>query len=61
MAISQRTLTLEQFLELPEAEPALEFHKGVVTQKMSPKGPHGKLQWWLAKWFEELSQPSGFA
>ena len=59
MAISQRKLTLERFLELPEAEPALELHKGVVTQKTSPKGPHGKLQWWLARWFEELTQPSG--
>lgn len=59
MAISQRKLTLEQFLKLAEAEPALEFHNGVVTQKMSPKGPHGKLQWWLARWFEELTQPSG--
>ena len=61
MAISQRKLTLEQFLALPEAEPALEFHDGVVTQKMSPKGPHSKLQFVLARWFEELTEPSGHA
>lgn len=61
MAVVQRRLTLQEFLELPEAEPALELHKGVVTQKMSPKGPHGRLQLWLGRWFEELTQPIGFA
>ena len=61
MAISQPKLTLTQFLELPESEPPLELHDGAVTRKMSPKGPHGKLQWWLARWFEELTQPSGLA
>jgi len=61
LAISQPKLTLHQFLELPEAAPALELHDGVVTRKMSPKGPHGKLQWWLARWFEELTHPSGLA
>ena len=59
MAISQRRLTLEQFLELPEAEPALEYLGGMVTQKMSPKGPHGRLQFVLARWFEELVRPLG--
>lgn len=44
MAIARR-LTLDQFLELPEAEPALEFWHGEVTQKVSPKGPHSALQY----------------
>jgi len=44
MAIT-RQLTIEQFLELPEAEPALEFWHGEVTQKVSPKGPHGAMQY----------------
>jgi Uma2 family endonuclease len=44
MAITQQRLTLEEFLELPEEEPALEFADGAVTQKMSPKGQHSLVQ-----------------
>lgn len=33
-----RPLTLDEFLELPDAEPALEFVEGEVSQNMSPKG-----------------------
>ena len=49
---ARRPLTLEQFLELPEEEPALEYLEGAVTQKMSPKGPHGTLQGELYLRFE---------
>jgi Uma2 family endonuclease len=44
MAVADRGLTLEQFLELPEEQPALEFMGGVVSQKVSPKGHHSVLQ-----------------
>jgi Uma2 family endonuclease len=37
-------LTLERFLRLPEAKPALEFIDGKVVQKVSPKRSHGLLQ-----------------
>jgi len=37
-------LTLQQFLALPEEEPALEYDCGEVTQKVSPKGRHSALQ-----------------
>jgi Uma2 family endonuclease len=40
-------MSLEEFLRLPEAEPALEFDDGVVTQKVSPKARHSVLQTWL--------------
>jgi Uma2 family endonuclease len=43
MAIVQR-VTLDDFLTWPEQKPALEYLDGVVTPKMSPKGPHGRLQ-----------------
>jgi Uma2 family endonuclease len=52
MAIVQRGLTLDEFLALPEEKPALEYLDGVVTQKMSPKGPHGGLQAELAYLFK---------
>jgi Uma2 family endonuclease len=48
MAIVETGLTLEDFLKLPEEEPALEYLNGVVTQKMAAKGPHGGLQAELA-------------
>jgi Uma2 family endonuclease len=45
MPIEQRRLTLDEFLALPEEEPALELHPdGTVTQKVSPKGRHSSLQ-----------------
>ena len=38
-------MTLDEFLALPEEEPALEFGPdGRVTQKVSPKGKHSTLQ-----------------
>ena len=39
MAIVQTGLTLDEFLKWPEEKPAFEFVDGVVTRKMSPKGP----------------------
>lgn len=46
MAIQvHRRLTLEEFLALPEEQPALELGPGgVVTQKMSPKSRHSVVQ-----------------
>lgn len=44
MAVAPRSLTLEEFLALPEEEPSLEFADGAVTQKVSPKGHHSALQ-----------------
>jgi Uma2 family endonuclease len=43
---------LDEFLELPEEEPALEYEAGVVKQKVSPKAPHGRLQFRLARLFD---------
>jgi Uma2 family endonuclease len=42
--ITQNRVSLEQFLKLPEQEPALEFADGVISQKVSPKGRHSILQ-----------------
>ena len=35
--------TLEQFLRLPDYEPALEFLGGRIIQKMSPKHSHSAI------------------
>jgi Uma2 family endonuclease len=57
MAISQRRLTLAEFLELPEEEPALEYEAGVVKQKVSPKAPHSRLQFWLCRLLDSSDAP----
>jgi Uma2 family endonuclease len=47
MTIAQRTrptMTLDEFLALPEEKPALEYQDGVITQKMAPNWDHGTLQ-----------------
>jgi Uma2 family endonuclease len=44
VAISRRRrLTLEEFLQLPEEKPALEYEDGRVEQKASPQGKHSAL------------------
>ena len=43
-------LTLDQFLQLPEQEPALEFDSdGTIHEKLSPTTEHGALQAHLAR------------
>jgi Uma2 family endonuclease len=61
MAITQGSLTLEEFLKLPETEPALELIDGVVSQKVSPKGQHATLQPMLWDYFRRYAQPRGLA
>lgn len=39
-----KTLTLEEFLKLPETKPASEFIAGKIIQKPMPQGKHSTLQ-----------------
>jgi len=39
-----RSLTLEEFLELPETKPASEYVNGKIIQKPMPQGEHSTLQ-----------------
>lgn len=48
MAVAATRVTLDEFLKLPEEEPALEYADGAITQKVSPKGVHSRLQLVLA-------------
>ncbi len=54
MAITRQRLTLEQFLQLPPEKPALEFWRGEVSQKVSPKGPHGALQYGFGRRIDDI-------
>lgn len=44
MAITERRLSLEEFLRLPEEKPHLELVDGAVKQKVAPQWLHGLLQ-----------------
>ena len=61
MAITERRLTLEEFLKLPEEKPALELVDGVVTQKVAPQWQHGWLQPGLAAMINGYAVPRKLA
>jgi Uma2 family endonuclease len=44
MAVSGHTLTLEEFLALPEEKPALEYTDGRIEAKMSPNAWHSRVE-----------------
>jgi Uma2 family endonuclease len=44
MTLSLPTLSLEEFLNLPETKPASEFIEGRIYQKPMPQGKHSRLQ-----------------
>jgi Uma2 family endonuclease len=53
VAVTEQRMTLEEFLKLPEREPALEFIDGEVTQKVSAKGKHS---WPQTDWVELINR-----
>jgi Uma2 family endonuclease len=61
VAIAWQSLSLKQFLELPEAKPALEYVDGVVRQKVAPKLPHSRLQSKLAEGVNQFTEPRKLA
>lgn len=54
-------LTLDEFQLLPEERPALEYERGVITQKMAPLGWHGLLQGDLYFRFRTHGHPRAMA
>ncbi|MEA2638692.1 MAG: hypothetical protein QOF51_86 [Chloroflexota bacterium] len=61
MATTEQSLTLEEFLALPEEEPALEYANGEMTQKVSPQGKHGVLQFRFADLVNRFAEPKQLA
>lgn len=59
--VRDRSLTLQQFLSLPEVEPPLEYFDGKVTQKVSPLGEHGRLQSKFSEMISGFSEPRRLA
>ncbi len=56
-----RAMSLEQFLALPELQPALEFADGRVTQKVSPLGEHARLQSAFSRLLNNFGEPRRIA
>ena len=63
MAIAQTPLTLDEFLALPEEEPALEFECGKVIQKAAPQAYHSVVQAFIVERVNRIVTPGkrGFA
>lgn len=57
MAIAtQLQLTLEEFLKLPETEPASDFINGEIIQKPMPQGEHSLLQATLCETINRIAR-----
>jgi Uma2 family endonuclease len=57
MVTALQNMTLEEFLRLPEDEPALEYFEGVVTQKVAPRPVHAVLQFEIALLLDRQLRP----
>lgn len=56
-----RVLTLEEFLQLPETEPASEYIDGRIIQKPMPQGEHSAIQTELAPAINSVLKPKQIA
>jgi Uma2 family endonuclease len=61
MTISTSSLTLEEFLKLPETKPASEFINGQVIQKPMPQGEHSLLQGTLCETINQEAKAAKIA
>jgi Uma2 family endonuclease len=52
-----KSTTLEEFLELPETNPASEFINGQISQKPMPQGEHSQLQVELCETINQITKP----
>lgn len=59
--IPAKPLTLDEFLELPETEPASEYIDGHIIQKPMPQGEHSALQTELAPAINLVVKPQRIA
>lgn len=57
MAVITKPLTLEEFLQLPEEKPALEYVDGRIVQKVAPQGTHSRLQGAMVKRVDVAAEP----
>lgn len=56
--VSEKTITLEEFLKQPETKPASEYINGQIIQKPRQQGKHSKLQGKLVTVINQLVEDS---
>ncbi len=56
--ISQKQITLEDFLQLPETKPAQEYIDNQISQKPMPQGKHSRIQGKLTKVINDILEES---
>jgi Uma2 family endonuclease len=61
IAIPIKTITLNEFLLLPETEPANEYIDHKITQKLMPKGKHSFLQYEICNVVNQLTKAKKIA
>jgi Uma2 family endonuclease len=61
MTIAVKSITLDEFLQLPETEPASEYIDGQINQKPMPQGEHSRLQGKLVSTINEVAEPQKIA
>lgn len=59
--IPSKSLTLEEFLKLPETEPASEYIEGEIIQKPMPQGKHSTIQGELVTAINAVVKPKRIA
>ena len=57
MTTTPKTITLTEFLKLPETKPASEFINNQIYQKTMPQGKHSTLQIRLADTINQAGFP----
>ena len=60
-AITKPQISLEDFLAMPETEPASEYINGQVVQKPMPEGKHSRLQSALVTAMNQVAEPDAIA
>lgn len=61
LQIPKKTITLEEFLKIPETKPASEYINGQIIQKPMPQGKHSKLQGKLVTAINEVVETQQLA
>lgn len=61
MILAKSSLTLVDFLDLPETEPASEYIDGEILQKAMPKTKHSRLQLKLCNAINDVAESSRIA
>ncbi len=61
MQTPTKLLTLAEFLQLPETQPASEFINGKISQKAMPQGKHSRLQYKFCLTVNQVSEPPKIA